>query len=221
MGGRHSYRGFDDMCNVDSEGVRRAARSPAKASLSRLGGVVKSVASDKLLRLGMIDADVAAAVGRSRPLATMWKLGNKKPNALDRTLIEELWHIPAAEWDIDWIPPDPRKAYAPPAVAPPDPSKQGAAYEAERMLREQITRLSALRDDPDIPMGQRLALERACTRAVLELSRINGEGKEMSESRVMRLPSFKVLLDTIYQAIGDHKVVARVVEALQKLDEAP
>jgi len=94
--------------------------------------------------------------------------------------------------------------------------------DAEGRLRAQLQRLDEIRgaalSDAAMPPQTRLRLEATETRCIELLSKLTGEGQEISEARILRTPAWRRLQDAIVDALQPFPAAAVAVSrALKEL----
>ncbi len=171
----------------------------------------KSEGSRLLAATGLDHATLAAQVGVSRAAVTQWMNGDRLPGQARRRILRELFGVPEGAWDES-----PRSKALGAAQATAAPSK----LDAEGRLRAQLQRLdqirSAAKSDVDMAPQTRLRLEATETRCIELLSKLTGEGQEISESRILRTPAWRRIVDAMVKAFRDHPEAAVEVEAALK-----
>lgn len=176
---------------------------------------------------GLDHASIAAEVGISREAVTQWLSGDKRPSAARRLTLCKRYGVPVDAWD--------RPAGAPRAAVPGSvpvsqhaeggvstadeaPTGVGARFDAEARLRAQLARLDALRStaSEDLPPQVRMRLEATETRCIELLGKLTGEGQEIGESRIVRLPAWRRIQDAIVVALRPYPDAAVAVMAALK-----
>lgn len=173
--------------------------------------------SKLLAATGLDHAAIAAALGVSRAAVTQWLSGDKRPAHGRRAAIEQLYGVPPAAWDAELSEP-----VLGPAQAKTDPCACSTGFHAEARLRDQLERLDAIRtaaaDDATMPPQARLRLEATTTRCIELLAKLTGEGQEVSEARILRLPAWRRIQDAIIAALRPYPDAAvAVAKALKEL----
>ncbi len=170
----------------------------------------KSEGSRLLAATGLDHATLAAQVGVSRAAVTQWMNGDRLPGQDRRRTLRELFGVPEGAWDES-----PRSKALGAAQATASP-----ALDAEGRLRAQLQRLdqirSAAKSDVDMAPQTRLRLEATETRCIELLSKLTGEGQEVSESRILRTPAWRRIVDAMVEAFRAHPEAAVEVEAALK-----
>jgi len=169
---------------------------------------MRTEGSRLLAATGLDHATIAAELGVTRQAVQQWIAGDKSPSAAKRALARKVYGVPLKAWDAPLV------TVKAPAAAPPSDL---ARVDAEGRLRAQLARLDSLRSEGrDLPPQARLRLEATETRCIELLSRLTGEGQEIGESRIVRLPAWRRIQDTIVEALRPHPEAAVAVMAALK-----
>lgn len=101
----------------------------------------------------------------------------------------------------------PPRAPARPAAGAPPPAPATAAdvdniasqaTELKALVREGIR---AVREDSKMPPGERFRYLSECQRLLDQLGRITGESLVITETRIVRLPAFRLIVDELVRAL--------------------
>lgn len=177
---------------------------------------------------GLDHSAIASEVGVTRQAVQQWVAGDKTPGVARRGAILERYGVPVEAWD--------RPAEAPKAevegtsggsgegsMSEGTSTGTGRRFDAESRLRSQLARLDKLRADGeaeggDLPPQARLRLEVTETRCTELLARLTGEGQEIGESRIVRLPAWRRIQDAIVVALRPYPEAAvAVMKALKEV----
>lgn len=158
----------------------------------------------------MDHASIASEMGVSRVAVTQWLNGDKRPSAGRRGAIFARYGVPPEAWEAPLQRQDPKNA---------SQSDSPTVLDAEGRLRAQLARLDALRSEGngDLPPQVRMRLEATETRCIELLGRLTGEGQEIGESRIIRLPAWRRIQDAIVVALRPYPDAA--VAVMQALKE--
>lgn len=159
---------------------------------------------------GLDHATIASELGVSRQAVQQWLSGEKKPGTARRAGILQRYGVPEAAWDT------PVAGAMPEPVEPPDAGE--SKFDAEARLRAQLARLDALRKaGGDLPPAQRMRLESTETKCIELLGKMTGEGQEIGESRIVRLPAWRRIQESVISALRPWPAAAAaVVKALKE-----
>lgn len=179
-----------------------------------------TVGSQKLKQLTLTQVEKADRLGANRSLVQFWEKGERKPNAAWIVKIEEQFGIPQLDWSVEPIAPvcasvatKRAKPTAPPADDEPDPSDIIGGGRAQ-LLR--IAQMRATITDPRLAVRLE-ETERACRHT---LAVYLGEGRNVSESVLLRSPAFARVLDKIRAALRNHpEALLDVAEALESIGD--
>jgi len=85
----------------------------------------------------------------------------------------------------------------------------GAALEAEGRLRAQLARIDRRREqEPDMPLQVAARLETVELACVAQLRKITGEGETIDESKIVRLPAWRRMVERVVEALRPHPAAA-------------
>jgi transcriptional regulator with XRE-family HTH domain len=172
---------------------------------------------------------IGAELGVARNTITQWLNGDRNPSPTRRKTIAKKFGVPADAWDRK-----PRAARATAAgagvrseeaqtLAVVAESGPIARFDAEARLRAQLSRLDAERAagskrGHQLPPQIRMRLEATETRCIELLGKLTGEGQEIGESRIVRLPAWRRIQDAIIGALRPWpEASVAVMKALQEL----
>lgn len=182
---------------------------------------MRTEGSRLLAATGLDHSTVAAELGVTRQAVQAWIAGDKAPSAARRSAAEKRYGVPVDAWDRPAGHPKPVVVVE--AVAADASPAVGGSYDAEQRLRAQLTRLDKLRadgerEDADLPPQARLRLEVTMLRCTEALARFTGEGQEIGESRIVRLPAWRRIQDAIVVALRPWPDAAvAVMKALKEI----
>lgn len=119
------------------------------------------------------------------------------------------YNIAPELWDLPWPPPAPPAA---PPAAPPSPRREpdqptvarvklDEATDVVARLRAQLAWIDAARNGPEVTLAMSVKLCSMEQAAVQKLAQYTGEGYAISESRLVRLPVFQLMVEKLLDAI--------------------
>lgn len=176
----------------------------------------------KRLRALGTSEDLAARIGCKREQVAYWRTGARIPSSQNRERLCELFGIPVASWDegASVKPTDTAKASTPidyivPRLEADDGTVAGKARRLDRLVRKM---LDAIEQNTEMTDFQRFQLATDVHRLLDKLGKLTGESAVISVSRVLRLPAWRRIQDTVLDALKPHpKALAAVIERVERL----
>jgi transcriptional regulator with XRE-family HTH domain len=173
--------------------------------------VRKSEGSRLLGKVNAQTVEIGAALGVTHSIVSQWSGGTKRPGDRNRAELFRLYGIPEDSWDRE--PGRPRVEPPAPSLSPAEPH----GGEAERRLRSVLAELDAM--DPTT-LSDQARLRRASTIAQCSklLGHATGESQDLSESRLLRLPALRRIVEAIRRALVPWPdAMQRVAEELERI----
>lgn len=175
----------------------------------------RSRGSFELAKLGLTQDEIAERLDCKRPQVTWWLSGERKPNEKRRDQIFAKFALKPEWWD------EPALS----AVLPPrhggSSSSASVKDRAERMLRMLDHVLEEVENDKTATPLEKIRTMQRATPTIQGLGKLTGESQEVSEQKIIRLPAWRRIEETIAEALTPWPKAARAVaEALQKLEES-
>jgi hypothetical protein len=183
-----------------------------------------TVASQKLKAKPGLQQEKAEAIGTSRANVRFWMDGSRKPTLTWIDRVEQVYGIPAIEWEVEPANVPKSKPARHKTVVDSCPEEQQHEQTAQLDpsdivggAKEQLRRIAEMRQELDDP---RLAVrleetERACRHT---LAVYLGEGRNVTESVLLRSPAFARVLGKIRAVLRKHPdALLDVTEALEAI----
>lgn len=165
---------------------------------------MKTQGSVLLAKLGKTQADIAEAIGVSRPLVGLWLRADRLPTVEMRGRLEKRFAIPADAWDQEApkAKAKPTATPAPAATATIAPSPELDPSDVVGGCKAQIARLTVERENSEDPK-LRARLEELELNARHKLSLYLGEGRVISEAVILRSPAFGRVMSIITSTLSN------------------
>lgn len=201
----------------------------------------RSEGAIQLGKIGRTDEELAARLGRKREQVSYWKTGARVPAAASRELLFAELKIPVEAWDqyprgstrveaIGGAPTGGVIASTPidyePAKLVDDGSVRAKAARLDRLVRsmldvidqEQAKAMVEGGEKPTVGLIERFRLATDAHKLLDKLGRLTGETQQISESRLLRLPAMRRILDRVTGALKPYPAaLAAVGAALEQL----
>lgn len=175
----------------------------------------RSRGSYELAKLGLTQDEIAERLGCKRPQVTWWLSGERRPNERRRAQIFAVYGIKPEWWD------EPQLSAALPVRHGGSSSSATVKDRAERMLRMLDHVLEEVENDTSSTPLEKIRTMQRATPTIQGLGKLTGEAQEMSEHKIIRLPAWRRIEETIATALTPWPKAARAVaEALQQLEES-
>lgn len=181
---------------------------------------MRTEGSRLLAATGLDHAAIAAELDITRQAVQQWLSGEKRPSASRRMSLSKRYGVPPEAWDkpVSVSVVGSGGGSDASSMAEGSPVGVGARFDAEARLRAQLNRLDILRTTAadDLPPQVRMRLEATETRCIELLGKLTGEGQEIGESRIVRLPAWRRIQDAIVIALRPYPDAAVAVMAALK-----
>ena len=181
--------------------------------------MARTQGSIEISKLRYTQAEIAERMGVSRVLVTYWGTGERKPTRMRMQMLKTLFGIPEEAW---FQAPGRVKVtggkvvpFQRPRPAKVDPNSSFTQIGAE--LRARVIGLLEMGAEAEAEGDRKMALRatKEATATYAQLGRITGEGKDLDETRVAKLPAVRRVIDAVLEVISsDPKMLARVREVL-------
>lgn len=183
----------------------------------------RSAGQYALARLGRAQDTIAADVGHTRQLVSMWLRGDRKPNATARATLERLYGIVATAWDEPHAPAKKQAVIAAKqdaAVVATPVARNGDDETLERLRRVLDRDLGALESDLTSTPQERGKVLASLTSTRAQIGRMTGDSQAISESKILRLPAWRRIEAALLAALTPWPAAMRAAgEALKGLGE--
>lgn len=183
-----------------------------------------------LAKTGKKQAEIAARIGASRTAVVYWLSGERTPGDGARVALHKAFKIPVAAWD-EPIPktkiakPKSHAAPAPEVVAPPPPGDV-TALRGEFSVRARALRLDTkvhellerVTDDMETTDLEKFKCLNSAAATLNLLGKLTGQTQDVNEARILRLPAFQRIQDTLVRVLSKWPDALRAVgEELQRM----
>ena len=183
----------------------------------------RSAGARQLASLGLTDTDIATRLDVKQPQVSYWKTGVRVPQTPARKRMHAEFGIPPESWDADVIESGGRVVRGRSAAAPVEVTGAPIDYEPVKVApREQTSPVSvalsvasqaeelrsmvreiidAIKADAGATPLERLRYASEGHRLLDRLGRLTGESLLVAETRIVRLPAFRNIVDRITVAL--------------------
>ena len=183
-----------------------------------------SQGSVALAKLGQPQETIAARLHVSRCLVSMWLSGFRSPGKGNREQMKAAYSIDPKLWDTPLVK-APAPSIPPPCANPPAPAPglDESVEDKARRLANMIDGIMVeVANDKSAASHEKGRVLRGCTASLQLLGKLTGEMASMSESRILRLPSWRAIEEALGDALRPWPDAMRSVgEALRKLHGEP
>lgn len=179
-----------------------------------------------LARKGLKQAEIASRIGCSQAVVCLWLSGGRVPQLEHRAALKRAYGIPTVAWKQEPPATDPVKKKKPSTV-PPD-ADDAVDDDVEIAQLAKIYRRSLVTVSKKLEEGRSKmtsdeildALEKA-TRIIKSLSALTGEGQEVNEAKIMRLPAYQRVREATMRSLAPWPdALKAVIEALEHLTDS-
>ncbi|HEX8795466.1 MAG TPA: hypothetical protein VF765_31165 [Polyangiaceae bacterium] len=179
-----------------------------------------------LARTGCTHEQIAARIDCSRSLAGHWLAGRRVPTERWRDALRDEFKIPVDAWDR--APPKPKRAPAPaapssrdatpPASPAPEITVTSVREAAARLQQKVHEKLEKIDTDPMLMPLEWFKCAASAAAMLNLLGKLTGQTQEVNEGRILRLPAWQRIQDTIITAATPWPDALRAIgEALTRM----
>lgn len=178
-----------------------------------------SAGSVALKRAGHSRERISRDTGVSYQVAAKWLEGHRKPTAAMRPRLHALYGVSPVQWD-EPPPVTERREISRSPDAPKHAGPEDVRDTAAGMLAQVQKELTTVATDPVLTPDERAKVYDKLARTLTTVAKITGAATDMPESKILKLPALRRVLDEILTALAPWPEAIRAcAEAIARLEQ--